>query len=66
MKRIAIIVLTASVVLTFLFLGIWFAGLVVGHTLGGLIHVVFLLSIVTGLGVFVGIVLLAVSVVQKK
>jgi len=66
MKKTSLIVLIGSVVLAGVFLLIWLAGLVIGETLGGLIHVFLLLSLVAGFGVVVGLVLLVISLVQKK
>jgi len=66
MKKTSLIVLIGSAVLTAVFLVIWLAGFVIGETFGGLIHLFLLLSFVTGFGVFVGIVLLVISLVQKK
>jgi hypothetical protein len=65
-KKISLIILIGSVVLTAVTLAIWLAGLVIGETFGGLIHVLLLLSFITGFGILVGLVLLVISLVQKK
>ena len=66
MQKIAYIVLGVSIFLTVLFFLIWIAGLVIGQTFGGLIHLLLIFSILTIFGIVVGVIMLIVSLIQKK
>ncbi|MEO8572480.1 MAG: hypothetical protein ABI481_00805 [Pyrinomonadaceae bacterium] len=53
--------------LTILFIAIWMAGLIIaGETLGGLIHLFLVAALLTGFGIILGVVLLVISLIQKK
>jgi hypothetical protein len=66
MRKTAYIVLSGSTVLTFLFMIIWIAGFVYAPaTLGRQIHLLLILSIISAVGVVVGVILLIVSLVKK-
>ena len=67
MKRTSLIILIGSAALTVLLIVLWIAGFVFAPSaVGGLIHILLLLSFVTGFGVVIGGVLFLVSVLQKK
>jgi hypothetical protein len=66
MRKTAYIILSGSTALTFLSIITWIAGFVYAPaTLGQRIHLLLILSMVSALGLFVGVVLLIVSFVKK-
>lgn len=54
-----------SAALTTLLIGLWLVGFVVSG-IGNLIHLLLVFAVFTAFGVFVGAILLLISVVQKK
>ncbi|HVF30704.1 MAG TPA: hypothetical protein VNA22_07015 [Pyrinomonadaceae bacterium] len=67
MKKAAFIVLIGSLIITLLSLAIWVAGFFLAvETFGGLIHLFLLLAFAGGFGVFIGAILLIITLVQKK
>ncbi len=67
MRKTSLIILIGSTVLTILFIAIWMAGLIIaGETLGGLIHLFLVAALLTGFGIILGVVLLVISLIQKK
>ena len=67
MKRISLITLIVSAVLTVLFILLWVAGFMfAGAAVGNLIHLFLIASFITGFGVVIGAILLLVSVIKKK
>lgn len=66
MRKISLIVLVSSVVLTVVFTFLWALGFgFAGAAVGNLIHILLILALISGFGVFVGLILLAVSFYQK-
>ena len=65
MRKAAYITLGTSLVLFFLFLSIWFLGLVGGPTFGGLIHLLLPATIIPIVGFIIGAILLIITFVKK-
>ena len=65
MRKTSLIVLGASLGLTVLFVVIWFGGLVVGQTFGGMLHLLLILAMFTSIGVIIGTIMLIISYIKK-
>ena len=65
MRKAANIVLFGSLGLTVLFVGIWLLGFIFVTSFGNLIHLFLILAILTSFGVFIGLILLAISFIKK-
>ncbi len=67
MKRISLITLIVSAVLTVLFVLLWVAGFMfAGAAVGNLVHLLLVASFIAGFGVIIGAILLLISMFQKK
>lgn len=65
MRKTSYLILVASILLTAISSLGWLAGLVVGQTFGGLIHLLLILAMFSSIGVLVGVILLVVSSRKK-
>ena len=65
MRKASYITLGITGGLFVLFSLIWLVGLVVGQTFGGLVHLLLIAAIFAAFGVFVGLILLIISLAKK-
>ena len=67
MKKTALVILIGSAAVTVLCIAVWLAGFVfAAGSLGSLIHIFLLLAVFGSFGMFIGAILLIISLVQRK